>query len=233
MAVDTPVLERITDERNERECAVPSRMKYLEADEHNARIRATYARLINPESKIEDVFDDMACEQDTAVAEEVVTEPVEEISAQTAPKAEAQPYRVENARADSVLFRADSAINRKTAVDSHAVATTAVAAPQEDDNEDLRPTPTTIQYQTIGKQAEKKAYSVTDKHTFGKREKILVAVFVAVVVALLTLVIVNSAVISNLNAEISQVQDGITTVRGALAGVNGEIEAIIQGALGQ
>ena len=223
MAVDTPVLERNTNVK------VPSRMNFMEAEEHNARIRATYARLINPESKIEDVFRHTAREEDTAVVEDVAAEPVEEVT----PVVEAKPYRVENARADSMIFRADSAINmRAETVQSEVVA----AAPQEEENEDLMPTPTTIQYQTLGQQSEKQVASAKQKqraHVFGKREKIIVAVFVAVVVALIALVLINSAVIANLNAEIAHVQDSITTVRGALAGVNGEIESIIQGALGQ
>ena len=55
MAVDTPVLERITSDEAKK-CSVPSRMDIMAEEEHNARIRDTYARLINPENKIEDVF---------------------------------------------------------------------------------------------------------------------------------------------------------------------------------
>lgn len=235
MAVDTPVLERITNEKQTKEsafssrCAVPSRMEILEEDVHNARIRETYQRLINPDSKIEDVF--------TSVKTENVS-PVEEVAEVKAP-AEEQPYRVESARATSMLFRADSAINRVEAVatveeQSEDIAEEVVAAAREEEDEDLRPTPTTIQYQTVGLQGEKKIESTTDKraHVFGKREKIILAVFVAVVVALITLVIVNSAIISNLNSEISSVQNGITTVKAAIAGANAEIDDLIQSAIG-
>ena len=218
MAVDSPVLER-PNERQERRCAVPSRREFLEEDEHNARIRDTYARLINPDSKIEDVFGGVS--EEKAAAVEQVEEPVAPVAA--------QPYLVENARASSALFRADSAINAKKE-EAVAVSEPEVsAAPMDEDDEDLRPTPTTIQYQTLGKEKEKTVTSTLDKNAplFGKREKIIIAVFVAVVVALLVLVLVNSTIIANLNAEIAAVQEKITTVRGAIAGVNAEVEEII------
>jgi cell division protein FtsL len=41
------------------------------------------------------------------------------------------------------------------------------------------------------------------------------------------LVIINSAIIANLNNDISALQNNIATVRGALAGVNGEIANIV------
>lgn len=225
MAVETPVLERVTTEKHVKECAVPSRMEFLEEEEHNARIRDTYARLINPDSKIEDVFSRTLKEQYASKAAEEV---------KPGQKAEPQAqYRVENARANSALFRADSAINAKkeevVEVPAKPIAV-AKAATVEEDDEDLRPTPTTIQYQTVGKQGVQQRVSSTSeskKHMLCKREKIIIAVFVAVVVALLVLVVVNSAIISNLNSDIATVQNGITTVRGALAGVNGEIEEII------
>ena len=182
-------------------------------EEHNARIRDTYARLINPENKIEDVFNRVHKEENVVVEPEVHTAPVA-----------SRPYMVENARADAAIFRADSAINAKR------VATVEAVAPAEEESEDLRPTPTTIQYQTIARKEEQTEVETPTRkksHVFGKREKIIVAIFIAVVVALVTLVIVNSAIISNLNADIAQVQDSITTVRGAIAGVNSAVEEII------
>ena len=198
MAVDTPVLERPTTNERLRECAVPSRIDFMAEEEHNARIRDTYKRLINPDNKIEDVFGRVQAEEPVAVQESV---------------APARPYYVENARADAAIFRADSAVNVRREEAVAAQPEVAAFAPAEEENEDSLPTPTTIQYQTLGRAEEKKVSETTDKrtHLFGKREKIIVAVFVAVVVALLTLVIVNSAVIANLNADITHVQDSITT----------------------
>ena len=214
MAVDSPVLERIAGEKKEKVCAVPTRLDFMAEEEHNARIRDTYARLINPENKIEDVFNRVHKEE-SAVFEQAEVHTAPEVS---------RPYMVENARADAAIFRADSAINAKRVANVEAVA------PVEEENEDLRPTPTTIQYQTIARQEEQtEVVTPTQKKSrvFGKREKIIVAIFVAVVIALVTLVIVNSAIISNLNADIAHVQDSITTVRGAIAGVNSTVEEII------
>lgn len=217
MAVDTPVLERIKSDRANG-YTLPSRMDVMAEEEHNARIKETYQRLINPENKIEDVFGS------TREMKEEAAQPV----AETAPT---QIYRVENARADSDLFRAYSAINAQQTVAEAQTEEEVAVAPEEYEDEDLRPTSTTIQFQTVNKaksekSAEKKAF------VFGKREKIIVAVFVAVVVALVTLIIVNSAIISNIDAEIYQVQEGITTVRGAIAGVNSTVKEIVYGSIG-
>ncbi len=210
MAVDTPVLENRVKERNGE--VVPKRRVNLTEEEHNARIKDTYARLINPSyNRVEDVFDSTA---------QTIEAPVQQVEpVQSAAPVENRPYFVENARATAAIFRADSAINAASAQQETMVA------PAEEENEDLRPTSTTIQYQTIGK-ADSKINSVTDKraHTFGKKEKILLAVFVLVIVALITLVIVNSAIINNLNSEISNVQDKISTVRGAISGVTNNME---------
>ncbi|MDE7301284.1 MAG: hypothetical protein K2N47_03855, partial [Clostridia bacterium] len=163
-----------------------------------------YARLINPENKLEDVFN-----RSQARAEEMLSQPVQ------------TPYLVENARATSDLFRADSKIN--------AVASEKLYA-DEEDNEDLRPTLTTIQYQTIGNHAaENKINSVTDsrKKMFGKKEKIVIAIIATVIVALLALVIINSAVIANLEMGISKLQDGLSVMKGSLAGIDSDVEKIL------
>lgn len=218
MAVDTPVLDRVTVEE-ERKYSVPSRMDFMAEEEHNARIRDTYARLINPENKIEDVFN--RAEKQTAAT---VSQPV----MQSAP-AQVRPYHVENARADAAIFRADSAINARKEQTVDFIGEVAADAPaQEEENEDLRPTPATIQYQTINRAGTKKATESKKGFAFGKREKIIVAVFVAVVVALITLVIVNATIISNLNAEVAQVQNNIATVRGAISGVNSSVSGMIE-----
>ena len=226
MAVDTPVLERITNDA-EKKCSVPSRMEVMAEEEHNARIRDTYARLINPENRIEDVFNRTEEKSNAAAAQPVMQSAPAQVRRSIAGN---HPYKVENARADAAIFRADSAINAKRAQITEVKAVeAAVAAPAEEESEDLRPTPTTIQYQTIGMTAVKNTEKTEKKgFVFGKREKIIVAVFVAVVIALITLVIVNATIISNLNAEISHVQESITTVRGAIAGVNSSVGGIVE-----
>jgi cell division protein FtsL len=219
MAVTTPILERevkLTDNGIQQKSTNSTQATYEEL--HNARIRDNYARLINPNFKIEDLFAEPSVEEVKAPEKAaVVTEQV----AQPA----AKPYLVENARADAAIFRADSAVNRKVS----NVAPAATTQSEEEENEDLRPTGTTIQYQTIknsGKVTVQDNKSESKDFVFGKREKIIVAVFISVVVALFALVIINSAIIANLNNDISAIQNSLTTVRGALAGVNGEIATL-------
>ena len=223
MAVDTPVLERPTQEKV-REYAVPSRFDVVAEAEHNARIKDTYAKLINPENKIEDILN-------RAQKNAKMQEP----TANQAPEV-VRPYLVENARADADIFRASSAINSK-AVDASAVEFEQAIQEvnMDDEDEELRPTPTTIQYQTIGKLAVEEKAEVSKgakAFTFGKKEKIIFAIVVAVVVALVALIIINSTVIRTLNADIARVQESLTTVRGALAGVNSTVEEIINNSIG-
>lgn len=225
MAVDTPELERITVEE-ERKISLPSRMEILAEEEHNARIKDTYARLINPEYKIEDVFKRSEEKASAAVAEPVAQPTPAPVRRSITG---GHPYKVENARADAAIFRADSAINAQRAQVAE-VKSVAAVAPAEEENEDLRPTPTTIQYQTIGVKKDASTTAATKKSAFvlGKREKIIIAVFVAVVVALITVVLINASIISNLNAEISSVQESITTVKGAIAGVNSSVSGLVE-----
>lgn len=191
------------------------------ADEaHNARIKNNYAMLINPDTKI----DDLLCREEASVA--AAAPAVNFVPA--APAREAyvsRPYLVENARADSILFRADSPINRR----ENAVAqVNAKAECDDDDNEDLRPTATTIQYKTAV--ADKSAtegkisnHGAEKRVRLNKKEKIIVAVVVGVIVALLALIIINAAYISNLNSEISSLQSSLTDVTRAYSGISGQV----------
>ncbi len=191
------------------------------ADEaHNARIKNNYAMLINPDTKI----DDLLCREEASVA---AAAPAVNF-APAAPAREAyvsRPYLVENARADSILFRADSPINRR----ENAVAqVNAQAECDDEDNEDLRPTATTIQYKTAV--ADKSAtegkisnHGAEKRVKLNKKEKIIVAVVVGVIVALLALIIINAAYISNLNSEISSLQSSLTDVTRAYSGISGQV----------
>ncbi len=200
------------------------------ADEaHNARIKNNYAMLINPDTKI----DDLLCREEASVA---AAAPAVNFApaapavnfAPAAPAREAyvsRPYLVENARADSILFRADSPINRR----ENAVAqVNAQAECDDEDNEDLRPTATTIQYKTAV--ADKSAtegkisnHGAEKRVKLNKKEKIIVAVVVGVIVALLALIIINAAYISNLNSEISSLQSSLTDVTRAYSGISGQV----------
>ncbi len=220
MAADTPVMERTTNEKVfARSYTGYGQADYVSEQAHNARIKDTYARLIDPNNSLEDVF---------AREEKAMARPVENTVAE-APRAEAvraeAPYLVHNARATADIFRANSAYNRVGSVAQAEVA----AYPAEED-EDLRPTSTTIQYQTLDEaKKDTRVYSVSEskRAILGKKEKTIIAVFVAVVIALLTLVVINSAVIASLEDQIASVQSNIDTVRGAIAGVNASISDII------
>ncbi len=217
MAVATPVLERETLQKNERREYASA----MTADElHNAQIKENYKRLINPDFGMNEVRGRTVAPE---TKEEVKPSAFERVFESAATRVEQRPYLVQNARADADIFRADSPVNQQRA----AVAPRAMTENDEEENEDLRPTNTTIQYRTAEENnaTEVKVTSSAKTSVIGKREKIIIATFISVVVALFILVIVNSAVIAGLNNDLYAIQDGINTARGALAGVNSQIDA--------
>ena len=220
MAANTPVLERTSATEK-----IPSRnfgTDYVSEQEHNARIRDTYAKLINPNYSLDEVF----AREEAAMARE--KERIANNFTKVDDTRVDNTYLVRNARADAAIFRAESPVNAVTHEEEVALA--------EEENEDLRPTSTAIQYKTVGQTARKTGvYSVTEskRPLLGKKEKTIIAIFVAVVVALLALVIINSAVIASLDSQITNVQSNIDTVRGAIAGVNSNIADIISAAVGK
>ena len=236
MAVATPVLERQTLQNKSAE---------MSADElHNLQIKENYKRLINPDLGINELRGRVTaaeeCEQTVSDRRASILQPAKQagqpvverrqsaVQAQpasaSAAAAPARPYLVTNARADADIFRADSPVNRQRAT----FAETSVAAVEEDENEDLRPTDTTIQYRTYAEADRHAAKTVREEtHILGKREKIIIATFISVVIALFILVIVNSAVIAGLNSELSVIQDGVSVARDALADVSSQIESVI------
>lgn len=210
MAVATPVLERTkVDERR----AYRPAIKLTEA-EHNARISSAYKMLIDPKCNTDQVLGRTAVQEYVPEREEVV-----------APARVAEiPAMVQSARTNAAIFRADSPVNQR-AVQSAAIV---AEAETEEENEDLRPTQTTIQYRTKGVQASVEEGKITnvgaEKRTgLGKKEKIVIAVVVSVIVAILALIIINSAVISSINSEISSLQSSLTTVKATYNGVNDQI----------
>lgn len=185
-------------------------------EEHNARIKKNYAMLINPETKLDELLGRSG-----------------EASAQAAPaRREAvavKPVLVENARADAAIFRADNPVNRRTvALQPQAVA----ESDEEEENEDLRPTQTTIQYRTAdAKQTYEEGKISNSKKekrvSLNKKEKIIVAVVVSVIIALFVLLIINSAIISGINNDLNNLQSSLTTVKAAYAGVSEEMNSYL------
>lgn len=183
----------------------------------------------------------------------VQSAPVYQQPAQSA----AQPvYMVKNARANADIFRADSPVNRPaqayapTPAQAYAAArsmATAQAAPAvmpaEEESDDLRPTATTIQYQTISadgtaiagrtrtmqegeiaRPAEREESE--SKINLTKRDKIIIGVIVGLILAVFVLIIVNSAIISNLNSDISRLEGMADTARAAYESAYSEVENV-------
>lgn len=214
MAVGAPVLERrtATEERTSR---IYNAEYKLTDEEHNARIKQNYARLINPDNKIDEALD---------------RAPADKIEAPVAPKQEvsfAQPAFVESARADADIFNAHSEINLRLAAQQRQIL--AEQSGEEEENEDLRPTPTTIQYRTSALKAtaeEGKIQNVgAEKHArLSKRDKIVIAAIIGAILLMVVLIIVNSAVLSNLNSDVSYLQSSLTTMKGSYEGVKDQID---------
>ena len=187
-------------------------------------------------------------------------------------QAERQPvFMVTNARADADIFRADNPINAicalnepiinrqayaSTPAEAYAAAraiaaATAPVAPApavqqiqvpESESEDLRPTATTIQYQTIGADgtviidspARAKQEGEIDrpaereenvkKLTLSRRDKTIIGIIVGLIMAVFVLIIVNSAVISNLNNDIDRLEGMAETARTEMSSAASEYE---------
>ncbi len=205
MAVASPVLERKAETKEERKYYEnPVYEVRMTSDEiHNASIGEKYARLINPESTVREIVDNVKTDRVNTYSEK------EEV------------YLVKNARADAQIFFADSPVNR---VEQSAEVSEA-ASIDEEENEDLRPTATTIQYRTAAmKSADEGKVRNTAAKRMGisKRDKIIIAIALTVIIALFVLIIVNSAVISHVNSDLGVLQSSLTDVKGAYEGVRAE-----------
>ncbi len=218
MAVAAPVLERKVDTDENAYARETSRENLMSAeDRHNSRISSNYAKLINPESTLRDIINK---EIPAARAPELFAAPVTETRADSL-------YLVENARADADIFRADSIVNRK--------AEYAEAQTDEEENEDLRPTQTTIQYKTAGaasvvEEGKIKTSAKAKRAGLNKRDKIFIAVALTVIIALFTLIIVNSAIISGLSGEVSSLQYNLGTAKEAFMRAQAEKDAYMNDA---
>ena len=194
MAVLAPVLER---KLNTEEKTAEARNTALmnEEDRHNSQISSKYKALINPDATAHDVL-----------GKEVTVQRRSEITA--VPVKEQKPFLVENARVDSDLFRADSVINRKTEISAIA---------EEEENEDLRPTLETIKYRTENTSKIVIDDKISNKKSrlskLSKRDIIIIAATALVVLALFILVVINSAVLSNINNEIDYLQSDLAIAR--------------------
>lgn len=221
MSVAAPVLERKLSTQTEDEI-------------HNSRIGENYARLISGEG-----IGVRAQRTEAARREEPVAKPVNAASAvETPAQASAQapaaqpvyneePYLIRNARADSPIFRADNAIYKRLFAQSEMAVD---EDKEEEENEDLRPTPTTIQYKTTDSKKTVEEGVITNesaekRFSLSKRDKIIIAVVISVIVALFALIIINSAIISGINNDLNSLQSSLSTVKAAYTGVSDEISS--------
>lgn len=191
-----PVLERKVNTEQRLTSAERNNVLMSDDERHNSRIKANYEMLINPDATAHDVLKKAPAVQR------------QEVVASVAPVREQKPQLVEHARADSDIFRADSAINRRRAAAS--------AQAEDEENEDLRPTAETFKY----KDGQSKIYiddKISNKKSgiskLSKKDMIIIAVTMLVVVALFILVIVNSAVLSNLNHEVDYLQSDLVVAQ--------------------
>lgn len=219
MAVATPILERKTEEREEKYERFDYASRMTEDEIHNSRISDIYARLIDPESKMSD-FKPAEAHERTVVQDMA---PAGEIAARA--EAREQVYLVQNARADADIFRADSAVNMRTeTVNAEPVMQ---AATSDEENEDLLPSRTTMQYSTEAKKELDEGIisnKSASKHiSLSKRDKVIIAVVVSVIVALFVLIIVNSAIISGVNRDMGSLHTSLNTARNTYESVANEV----------
>ena len=212
MAVATPVLEKRIEETQE-ETEYLYNVRKTEDELHNSQIKERYARLMNLQNTMSDLK----------------PEPVEPSFVQAVAPVQNEIYKVEGARTSADLFRADSAINRKESIDE-AEAQPVVAVQQvmfEEENEDLVPTRTTMQYTSANKEVDEEGSienGATKKRVhLAKRDKVIIATVISVIVALFVLIIVNSAMISRVNGDIKNLQSSLNKARKAYEKVNDQL----------
>lgn len=225
MSVATPVLERRIEDTQE-EVRYSYNSRQMNDEIHNSRIKDIYKQLINPETKMSDFRPAAPVQQAPEQFAQVVTS-VQQV--QIAAPVQTEARFVDGARTDSELFRADSAINRKvTFVQAEAqpilkIQQTVV----EEENEDLMPTRTTMQYNAENKETDVEGTvvntSAQKRVHLTKRDKVVIAVVVAVIVALFALIIVNSAIISNVNNDLSTLQTSLKAARKTYEQVSNEL----------
>ncbi len=223
---------------------------------HNASIKDIYAKIINPEYKLSDIKSAIekvthpsapvmqsqpAVQAQPAVQSQPVAQAQSAYSANSQAKTGNPVYLVQGARADSDLFRADSELNKaflaQYGIGAAQNAQSAYVQPVqqtaviEEENDDIRPTRTTIQYQTIDASGARISDSVLnayregeiprpeekeDAHSrlsFTKRDKIIMGIVLGLILSVFVLIIVNSAIISGLNTDIAALDMQLETAQ--------------------
>ncbi len=245
MATMTPVLER---QFNTTLGGRYSDTHMIADEHHNSCIKDNYARLLNPDLPTSEIIANIdggraACANsvmpsNTVESQVIPTQTPVQVQQETASRF------VESARTNSYLFRADSPINNNglkplSAGNSAMITQAPVEVSQasivdeEEENEDLRPTSTTTQYRTNNKTVSMSNTStMTASHTtMSKRDKIIIAALVATVVFLFSLVIINSAIIANLNSQVSTLDSSLNAAKSTFVQIRANISEFIQAAM--
>ncbi len=173
--------------------------------EHNAHISENYNRLIHPDEQVK--------KQETTAAQVPV-----ETAAPVKPLApiaqEAEAFYDEGTFArhltSEYLFNAPIAKTAANAASQEQAMAQDMQAPiidkaeDEEDDEDLKPTKETLSY--LNKATTAPVTAKTSEKLVNKKERIVFASFISLVVCLIVLVIVNAAIISSLNKNLSSVE---------------------------
>jgi cell division protein FtsL len=193
-----------------------------EDEEHNALIRENFAKILSPDFKREQIS-----EFQRVSVRPIVEQPTNQMASTIAASTVAQPTQTytasqtkTSARADAAIFRADSPINRVKGDDVSTPIEYVPPFEMEEENEDLMPTATTRQYRTSESKHKEKGKSFT----LSKKEKILIASFVSLVVLLFTVIIINSAIISGMNASIGKAQNDYKEIQNTYQVIEEQLE---------
>ena len=218
MAVATPILEKRIEETQEKSVYGYSSIEIADKI-HNSRISERFKQIMNADNTMSDLK--------SSVAQPVQSAPVALESYQAAAPVQNEIYQVEGARTSADLFRADSAINRKVSFAQTEDQPIMVAQQiVEEENEDLVPTRTTMQYISANQKADEEgaiANSAKKRINLSKRDKIIIGAVIAVIVALFTLIIVNAAIISGASRDLGNLQSSLNEARESYESVNQDI----------
>ena len=233
MATATPVLER--ERREERDLKAYGKLTGREdsavmteeqkAIRFNSRIADNYQRLINPEyHKAEEIAPELrAAEEETFAPARPVFDAAPAFEPVRQPEQTAYGYG-ERLTVNSPVFGAE-ARTAEYAAPQEAPVQEFVQTPDfasydyeqapayTEEEADLMPTSTTIQYKSDlfeeekpVEVEEKKGYALTAKG------KLLMAVYAVVVVVILALIIINTSVLKTLDADIADQQEALNAV---------------------
>ena len=141
------------------------------------------------------------------------------------------PAYAEPAYAEPAYAEPEVAVSPISVQGTYAVpeyADEAAEAYAEEENEDLAPTATTIQYRTEQRARDDKRTVVEEKrgHAMTMQGKLLMAVYAVVVVVILALIIINTSVLRNLDASIAENREALFAASEQVQQLQDEIDGL-------